>query len=147
MGHNKDRRPTYPAENKKGKGKSIIKQLKDAWSWLFSALIVLAFVLFVIYFIISIHNNNIRRNQIKNNPVETEGVITKIGKNVGFRGRYSSTPVYYDYYDGDSLYHGMIYTKGKEREANNMMVGHTIKITYERDNPSNSMFKETLSKY
>ena len=140
MGHNKDRRPTYPAENKKGKGKSIVKLLKD---WLAFALLVIYFVFLIIYSIVTIHDNHIRRNQIKDNPVETEAVITRIGKKEYWRGRHSGTPVYYDYYVGDSLYHGMIY----ERKVNNMKVGHTIKITYEKDNPSNSMFGETLSQY
>lgn len=146
MGHNKDRRPTYPpAENKKRK--SIAKLLKEGWDWLVTGLFALGFVFLVIYCIVTIHNNHIRRNQIKANPVETEGVITRIGKKGFLSGRHSGTPVYYDYYDGDSLYHGMIYALGKERKANNMWVGHTIKITYEKDNPSNSMFKETLSQY
>ncbi len=140
MGHNKDRRPTYPAENKKGKGKSIVKLLKD---WLAFALLVIYFVFLIIYSIVTIHDNHIRRNQIKDNPVETEAVITRIGKKEYWSGRHSGTPVYYDYYVGDSLYHGMIY----ERKVNNMKVGHTIKITYEKDNPSNSMFGETLSQY
>ena len=138
MGHNKDRRPTYPAENKKGKGKSFVKLLKD---WLAFALIVIFFVFLIIYSIVTIHDNHIRRNQIKDNPVETEAVITRIGKKEYWGPR--STPVYYDYYVGDSLYHGMIY----EIKVNNMKVGHTIKITYEKDNPSNSMFGETLSQY
>lgn len=140
MGHNKDRRPTYPAENKKGKGKSFVKLLKD---WLAFALLVIYFVFLIIYSIVTIHDNHIRRNQIKDNPVETEAVITRIGKKEYWSGRHSGTPVYYDYYVGDSLYHGMIY----ERKVNNMKVGHTIKITYEKDNPSNSMFGETLSQY
>jgi hypothetical protein len=140
MGHNKDRRPTYPAENKKGKGKSFVKLLKDGWAF---ALLVIYFVFLIIYSIVTIHDNHIRRNQIKDNPVETEAVITRIGKKEYWRGRHSGTPVYYDYYVGDSLYHGMIY----ERKVNNMKVGHTIKITYEKDNPSNSMFGETLSQY
>ena len=140
MGHNKDRRPTYPAENKKGKGKSFVKLLKDGWTF---ALLVIYFVFLIIYSIVTIHDNHIRRNQIKDNPVETEAVITRIGKKEYWRGRHSGTPVYYDYYVGDSLYHGMIY----ERKVNNMKVGHTIKITYEKDNPSNSMFGETLSQY
>ena len=140
MGHNKDRRPTYPAENKKGKGKSFVKLLKDGWAF---ALLVIYFVFLIIYSIVTIHDNHIRRNQIKDNPVETEAVITRIGKKEYWRGRHSGTPVYYDYYVGDSLYHGMIY----ERKVNNMKVGHTIKITYEKDNPSNSMFWETLSQY
>ena len=139
MGHNKDRRPTYPAENKKGKGKSIVKLLKDGWAYAF---LVIFFVL-IIYSIVTIHDNHIRRNQIKDNPVETEAVITRIGKKEYWSGRHPGTPVYYDYYVGDSLYHGMIY----ERKVNNMKVGHTIKITYEKDNPSNSMFGETLSQY
>ena len=140
MGHNKDRRPTYPAENKKGKGKSFVKLLKDGWAYAF---LVIFFVLFINAIVI-IHDNHIRRNQIKDNPVETEAVITKIGRKGFLRGRYAHTrPVYYDYYVGDSLYHGMIY----ERKVNNMKVGHTIKITYEKDNPSNSMFGETLSQY
>ena len=141
MGHNKDRRPTYPAENKKGKGKSFVKLLKDGWAF---ALLVIYFVFLIIYSIVTIHDNHIRRNQIKDNPVETGAVITKIGRKGFLRGRYAHTkPVYYDYYVGDSLYHGMIY----ERKVNNMKVGHTIKITYEKDNPSNSMFGETLSQY
>ncbi len=140
MGHNKNRRPTYPAENKKGKGKSFVKLLKD---WLAFALVVIYFVFLIIYSIVTIHDNHIRRNQIKDNPVETEAVITRIGKKEYWSGRHSGTPVYYDYYVGDSLYHGMIY----ERKVNNMKVGHTIKITYEKDNPSNSMFGETLSQY
>lgn len=140
MGHNKDRHPTYPAENKKGKGKSFVKLLKDGWAF---ALLVIYFVFLIIYSIVTIHDNHIRRNQIKDNPVETEAVITRIGKKEYWRGRHSGTPVYYDYYVGDSLYHGMIY----ERKVNNMKVGHTIKITYEKDNPSNSMFGETLSQY
>ena len=140
MGHNKDRRPTYPAENKKGKGKSFVKLLKDGWTF---ALLVIYFVFLIIYSIVTIHDNHIRRKQIKDNPVETEAVITRIGKKEYWRGRHSGTPVYYDYYVGDSLYHGMIY----ERKVNNMKVGHTIKITYEKDNPSNSMFGETLSQY
>ncbi len=140
MGHNKDRRPTYPAENKKGKGKSFVKLLKD---WLAFSLLVIYFVFLIIYSIVTIHDNHIRRNQIKDNPVETEAVITRIGKKEYWRGRHSGTPVYYDYYVGDSLYHGMIY----ERKVNNMKVGHTIKITYEKDIPSNSMFGETLSQY
>ena len=145
MGHNKDRRPTYPAENKKGKGKSFVKLLKD---WLAFALLVIYFVFCIIYSIVIIHDNHIRRNQIKDNPVETEAVITKIGRRGFLRGRYAHTkPVYYDYYVGDSLYHGIIYESTKERETNNMRVGNTIKITYERDNPSNSMFGETLSQY
>ena len=144
MGHNKDRRPTYPVENKKGRGKFI---LKDAWSWLCLALFVIYFVFSIIYAIVKIHDNHIRRNQIKDNPVETEAVSTRIGKKDILRGRHSGTSVYYDFYDADSLYHGIIYTTGKERKANNMVVGHTIKITYERDNPSNSMFKETVSQY
>ena len=140
MGHNKDRRPTYPAENKKGKGKSIVKLLKDGWAYAF---LVIFFVLFINAIVI-IHDNHIRRNQIKDNPVETGAVITKIGRKGFLRGRYAHTkPVYYDYYVGDSLYHGMIY----ERKVNNMKVGHTIKITYEKDNPTNSMFGETLSQY
>lgn len=143
MGHNKDRRPSYPAENKKGKGKSIVKLLKD---WLAFALVVIFFVFCIINFIVIVHDNHVKRNQIKDNPVETEAVITKIGKK-DF-GRYSGTPVYYDYYVGESLYHGKIYTRSKkERKANNMEVGNTIKITYEKDNPSNSMFGETLSQY
>ena len=145
MGHNKDRRPTYPAENKKGKGKSFVKLLKD---WLAFALLAIYFVFCIIYSIVIIHDNHIRRNQIKDNPVETEAVITKIGRRGILRGRYAHTrPVYYDYYVGDSLYHGIIYESTKERETNNMRVGNTIKITYERDNPSNSMFGETLSQY
>lgn len=139
MGHNKDRRPTYPAENKKGKGKSFVKLLKDGWAYAF---LVIFFVLFINAIVI-IHDNHIRRNQIKDNPIETEAVITRIGKKEYWSGRHSGTPVYYDYYVGDSLYHGMIY----ERKVNNMKVGHTIKITYEKDNPSNSMFGETLSQY
>ena len=145
MGHNKDRRPTYPAENKKGKGKSFVKLLKDGWAF---ALLVIYFVFLIIYSIVTIHDNHIRRNQIKDNPVETEAVITKIGRKEFWRGRYVHTkPVYYDYYVGDSLYHGKIYESTKERETNNMRVGNTIKITYEKDNPSNSMFGETLSQY
>ena len=144
MGHNKDRRPTYPAENKKGKGKSFVKLLKD---WLAFALLVIYFVFLIIYSIVTIHDNHIRRNQIKDNPVETEAVITRIGKKEYWSGRHPGTPVYYDYYVGDSLYHGKIYESTKERETNNMRVGHTIKITYEKDNPSNSMFGETLSQY
>ena len=144
MGHNKDRRPTYPAENKKGKGKSFVKLLKD---WLAFALVVIYFVFCIISFIVIVHDNHIRRNQIKDNPAETEAVITKIGRKEFLRGRHAGTPVYYDYYAGDSLYHGKVYTNGKERKANNMDVGHTIKITYQRDNPSNSMFEETLSQY
>lgn len=140
MGHNKDRRPTYPAENKKGKGKSIVKLLKD---WLAFALVVIYFVFCIINFIVIVHDNHIRRNQIKDNPVETEAVITKIGRKEFWRGRHAGIPVYYDYYVGDSLYHGMIY----ERKVNNMKVGHTIKITYEKGNPSNSMFGETVSQY
>lgn len=140
MGHNKDRRPTHPAENKKGKGKSFVKLLKD---WIAFALLVIYFVFLIIYSIVTIHDNHIRRNQIKDNPVETEAVINRIGKKEYWSGRHSGTPVYYDYYVGDSLYHGMIY----ERKVNNMKVGHTIKITYEKDNPSNSMFGETLSQY
>lgn len=143
MGHNKDRRPTYPAENKKGKGKSFVKLLKDGWAYAF---LVIFFVLFINAIVI-IHDNHIRRNQIKDNPVETEAVINRIGKKEYWSGRYSGTPVYYDYYVGDSLYHGMIYESTKERETNNMRVGNTIKITYEKDNPSNSMFGETLSQY
>ena len=143
MGHNKDRRPTYPAENKKRK--SIAKLLKDGWEWFCFGLIVIYFVFCIINFIVIVHDNHIRRNQIKDNPVETEAVITKIGKK-DF-GRYSGTPVYYDYYDGDSLYHGIIYVRGRKRKANNMEVGHTIKITYEKGNPSNSMFGETVSQY
>lgn len=145
MGHNKDRRPTYPAENKKGKGKSIVKLLKDGWAYAF---LVIIFLLFINAIVI-IHDNHIRRNQIKDNPVETEAVITKIGRKGFLRGRhYAHTkPVYYDYYVGDSLYHGKIYESTKERETNNMRVGNTIKITYERDNPSNSMFGETVSQY
>lgn len=139
MGHNKNRRPTYPAENKKGKGKSFVKLLKDGWAY---AYLVIIFVLFINAIVI-IHDNHIRRNQIKDNPVETEAVITKIGRKGFLRGRHLGTPVYYDYYVGDSLYHGMIY----ERKVNNMKVGHTIKITYEKDIPSNSMFGETLSQY
>ena len=144
MGHNKDRHPTYPAENKKGKGKSIVKLLKD---WLAFALVVIYFVFCIINFIVIVHNNHIRRNQIKDNPVETEAVITKIGRKEVWRGRHAGTPVYYDYYDGDSLYHGIIYVRGRKRKANNMEVGHTIKITYEKGNPSNSMFGETVSQY
>lgn len=143
MGHNKDRRPTYPVENKKGKGKSIVKLLKDGWDWFCFALLVIYFVFCIISFIVIVHDNHIRRNQIKDNPVETEAVITKIGRKEFWRGRHAGTPVYYDYYVGDSLYHGMIY----ERKVNNMKVGHTIKITYENGNPSNSMFGETVSQY
>lgn len=145
MGHNKDRRPTYPAENKKGKGKSFVKLLKDGWEWLCFTIVVLCFI----YIIVKIPHNYMRRNRIKNNPVETEAVITKIGRKGFLRGRhYAHTkPVYYDYYVGDSLYHGIIYESTKERETNNMRVGNTIKITYEKDNPSNSMFGETLSQY
>ena len=144
MGHNKDRHPTYPTENKKGKGKSFVKLLKDGWAYAF---LVIFFVLFINAIVI-IHDNHIRRNQIKDNPVETEAVITRIGKKEFWRGRHAHTkPVYYDYYVGDSLYHGKIYESTKERETNNMRVGNTIKITYERDNPSNSMFKETISQY
>lgn len=139
MGHNKDRRPTYPAENKKGKGKSFVKLLKE---WLAFALVVIYFVFLIIYSIVTIHDNHIRRNQIKDNPVEIEAVITRIGKNEFLRGHAHTKPVYYDYYVGDSLYHGKIYESTK-----NMRVGNTIKITYERDNPSNSMFGETLSQY
>lgn len=145
MGHNKDRRPTYPAENKKGKGKSFVKLLKDGWAF---ALLVIYFVFCIINFIVIVHDNHTRRNQIKDNPVETEAVITRIGKKEFWRGRHAGIPVYYDYYVGDSLYHGKIYTRSKkERDTNNMRVGNTIKITYERDNPSNSMFKETISQY
>lgn len=144
MGHNKDRRPTYPAENKKGKGKSFVKLLKD---WLAFVLLVIYFVFCIINFIVIVHDNHTRRNQIKDNPVETEAVITRIGKKEFWRGRHTGIPVYYDYYVGDSLYHGKIYESTKERETNNMRVGNTIKITYERDNPSNSMFKETISQY
>ena len=100
MGHNKDRRPTYPAENKKGKGKSFVKLLKDGWAF---ALLVIYFVFLIIYSIVTIHDNHIRRNQIKDNPVETEAVITRIGKKDYWSGRHSGTPVYYDYYVGDSL--------------------------------------------
>lgn len=146
MGHNKDRRPTYPAENKKRK--SIAKLLKDGWEWFCFGLVVIFFVFCIINFIVIVHDNHIRRNQIKDNPVETEAVITKIGRKEFWRGRYVHTkPVYYDYYVGDSLYHGKIYESTKERKANNMEVGHTIKITYEKGNPSNSMFGETVSQY
>ena len=146
MGHNKDRRPTYPPAGNK-KRKSIVKLLKEGWDWFVTGLFAIGFVFLIIYSIVTIHDNHTRRNQIKDNPVETEAVITKIGRKEFLRGRHAGTPVYYDYYAGDSLYHGKVYTNGKERKANNMDVGHTIKITYQRDNPSNSMFKETLSQY
>jgi len=137
MGHNKDRRPTYPAENKKGKGKSFVKLLKEGWEWLCFTIVVLCFI----YIIVKISHNYMRRNRIKNNPIETEAVITRIGDAT----RYIGPLVYYDYYVEDSLYQCI--TAPGHKIADQLRVGQTIKITYEKDNPSNSMFGETLSQY
>ena len=137
MAHNKDRRPTYPTENKKHNAKSIINLLKNVWYWLCFALVVVTFI----YVLYKIPHNAIQRNHIEKNPVTTEAVITRIGES----SRWVGAPIYYDFYVGDSLYHGIFYKSKKTIEANNMRVGQTINITYEKDNPSNSMFEETVS--
>ena len=81
-----------------------------------------------------------RRNRIKNNPIETEAIITRIGDAT----RYIGPLVYYDYYVEDSLYQ-CIAAPG-HKIADQLRVGQTIIITYEKDNPSNSMFVRALSK-
>ena len=135
MGHNKDRRPTYPAEKKKNYGKAIFNLLKNGWGWLCFTIVVLCFI----YIIVKIPHNYMRRNRIKNNPIETEAVITRIGDAT----RYIGPLVYYDYYVEDSLYQ-CIAAPG-HKIADQLRVGQTIKITYEKDNPSNSMFVRALS--
>ena len=138
MAHNKDRRPTYPTENKKRNAKSIIDLLKNGWNWLCFAFVVVV----AIYTIYKIPHNAIRRYHIEKSPVTTEAVITQIGESTRV-----GAPVYYDFYVGDSLYHGIVYTSRKTREANNIRIGQTINITYEKDNPSNSMYGRTVSQW
>ena len=132
MAHNKDRRPEYPTEVKKRDAKSIIGFLNNGLSWLCFALVVITLV-FTVY---KISHNAIRRNHIEKNSVATEAVITQIGEST----RWIGAPVYYDFYVGDSLYHGTVMMTSKQREAKNTRVGQTINITYEKDNPSNSMY-------
>ena len=141
MAHNKDRRPTYPTEDKKRNAKSIIDILKNGWSWLCFALVVVVAIYVAIYTVYKISHNAIRRNHIEKNSVATEAVITQIGESE----RYFGAPVYYDFYVGDSLYHGIVMVSSKRRKAKNMRVGQTINITYEKDNPSNSMYGKTVS--
>ncbi|MBP5326457.1 MAG: hypothetical protein J6Y98_00920 [Bacteroidales bacterium] len=135
MGHNKDRRPTYPVGKKKSSGKSIVKLLTRCFEWLCIAFVVF----FLVYASVNIPYNYIQRNHIKNNPVETEAVITRIGDAT----RWIGPCVYYDYYVEDSLYH--VEVAAGHKIADQLRVGQTINITYEKDNPSNSMYGETLS--
>ena len=136
MAHNKDRRPTYPTENKNRNAKSIINLLKNGWNWLCFAFVVVT----AIYIIYKIPYNTIRRYHIEKSPVTTEAVITQIGESTRV-----GAPVYYDFYVGDSLYHGIVMMTSKQRKAKNTRVGQTINITYEKDNPSNSMYGKTVS--
>ena len=138
MAHNKDRRPTYPTENKNRNAKSIINLLENAWNWLCFAFVVVT----AIYIIYKIPCNTIRRNHIEKAPVATEAVITQIGESTRV-----GAPVYYDFYVGDSLYHGIVMMTSKERKAKNTRVGQTINITYEEGNPSNSMYGRTVSQW
>ena len=48
MGHNKDRRPTYPAEKKKNYGKAIFNLLKNGWEWLCFTIVVLCFIYIIV---------------------------------------------------------------------------------------------------
>lgn len=139
MAHNKDRRPTYPTENKKHHAKSIIDLLKNGWNWLCFAFVVVV----AIYIVYKIPYTAIKRYYIEKSPVTTEAVITQIGKSTQWVG----APVYYDFYVGDSLYHGIVMMTSKQRKAKNTRVDQTINITYEKDNPSNSMYGKTRSQW
>ena len=119
----------------KDKKKSIKDIIEELWHWLCFALVVAS----VIYIVFKITTNHIKRKHIENDPVVTEAVLTKIGQG----SRHVGQRIYYDYYVGDSLFHGNAVLGNKM--AKNMVVGQTIKITFEKANPSNSMYERCVS--
>jgi hypothetical protein len=119
----------------KEKNKSVKNIIEEIWHWICFALVVAS----VIYIVFKITINHIKRKHIENDPVVTEAVITEIGQGA----RYVGARIYYDYYVGDSLCHGNAVPGNKK--VKQMKVGQTIKITYEKAHPSNSMYERCVS--
>lgn len=115
--------------------KSVKNIIEEIWHWICLALVVVS----VIYIVFKITINHIKRKHIENDPVVTEAVITEIGQ----ASRHVGARIYYDYYAGDSLYHGNAVPGTKK--VKQMKVGQTIIITYEKAHPSNSMYERCVS--
>lgn len=136
MSHNVNRKPNYPTEEKKGKKrtpKTVLEGIKNGWYWL----CFIAVVGLLIWIPCKITYNQIQRQRVNKNPVETEAVITGFGKPIYRLG----TPVYFEYRVGDSVYTDDLCQTSKTLKK--LHVGQTIHIKYENGNPSNAIWDYT----
>ena len=133
MSHNINRKPNYPnpSESRKRTPKTVFEWIKNSFlPWL----CIIANVVWGICIVCQITYHQIRRSRVNKNPVETEAVITTIGKPIYRLG----TPVYVEYRVGDSVFKDD-YCPGP-KVAKKLHVGQTIHIKYEDGNPSNAIW-------
>lgn len=91
-------------------------------------------VLSIVWMTIRIIKINHERALIKDDPVSTEAIITRIADPTK-----GGLAVYYEYQVKDSVYHD--YDRPGNKTVKTLSVGQKIPITYQRTNPSNSMMQ------